>query len=65
MGQKIVDQICEVLPQIRDHLDYVEVSSPLTLKHYLNREFGEMLGLDHSLERFAPDAAVKLRHGLN
>ena len=40
------------LPNLRDKIDYYELSSPLTTKHFVNYQKGELYGIDHSPQRF-------------
>ena len=42
---------CELFPKIKDHIDYVDVGSPLTNKYYIAQPHGEIYGLDHTKER--------------
>ena len=46
--------MCKLFPQLERHIDYVEVGSPMTNKHYLAQPNGEIYGLDHGRERFEP-----------
>lgn len=41
------------VPQVEDYIDYFEVSTPLTFKHFLNRPRGDFMGLSATPERFA------------
>lgn len=54
--EKIVQRILKVLychlPHLEGKIDYYELSSPLTTKHFVNYENGEIYGLDHSPKRF-------------
>ena len=54
-------QACKLYPQLRDHIDYVDIGSPVTNKYYIAQPHGEIYGLDHSLERFSLDVDTKLR----
>ena len=47
-GQKMIDRCCQLFPKIKDHIDYVDVGSPLTHKHYIAQPHGEIYGLDHT-----------------
>lgn len=42
-------------------MEYLDVGTPLSNKYYLGFAHGEMYGLDHSMQRFLPDAAMHLR----
>jgi len=51
VAQKMIDRCCELFPKIKDHIDYVDVGSPLTNKYYIAQPHGEIYGLDHTRER--------------
>ena len=57
----LIEQTCKLFPQIRDHIDFKDIGSPVTNKYYLAQPNGEIYGLDHTLERFDPLMAAKLR----
>lgn len=40
------------MPQLKDKLDYVELSTPLSTQWFQWNDSGEILGLDHTVERF-------------
>lgn len=61
IGEKCIERACELYPQIRNHIDYVEIGSPATNNYYLAQPHGEIYGLDHSMERFQPMMLAKLR----
>ena len=42
-------------------IDFTEIGSPVTNKHYIAQPHGEIYGLDHSIERFDPLMVAKLR----
>ncbi|WMX13304.1 NAD(P)/FAD-dependent oxidoreductase [Aureispira sp. CCB-E] len=54
--EKIAQRLLEILykkePQLKGKVDYYELSSPLTTKHFVNYEKGELYGLEHTPERF-------------
>ncbi|MGF2735637.1 phytoene desaturase family protein [Marinobacter sp. DUT-1] len=56
---KITDQLLEImyqkLPQLRDKVDYVETSTPLSTAWFSRYGRGELYGLDHNPERFEQD----------
>ena len=35
IGKSMVDNLVEVCPQVKNHISYVDISSPLTMQHYL------------------------------
>ena len=41
------------VPQVKGQIDYHELSTPLSTKHFANYQFGEIYGIDHTPERFA------------
>jgi all-trans-retinol 13,14-reductase len=53
---KLTERILEVtfakLPQLRGKIDFAELSTPLTTKHFAGYEKGELYGLDHTPERY-------------
>ena len=56
-----MDQACQLYPQIKDKIDYIEIGSPVTNKHYLAAPHGEIYGLDHGFDRFDPWTLARLR----
>ena len=38
-------KVCKLFPQIRRHIDYVEIGTPVSNKHYLAQPHGEIYGL--------------------
>lgn len=61
LGDKMWTATLRLFPQLRDHVEYFDVASPVTNNHYLNALTGEMYGLDHTLPRFSPSVAPLLR----
>ena len=61
IGHNMIEQACKLYPQMRDCIDFTEIASPVTNKHYLAQPHGEIYGLDHSIERFDPLMVAKLR----
>ncbi len=61
IGNAMLEQACQLYPQIRHHVDFLEVGSPLTNKHYLAQPHGEIYGLDHHMGRFDPLMVSQLR----
>jgi all-trans-retinol 13,14-reductase len=53
--QKMLTKIYELFPQIKGHVIYTEVSTPLSTSHFTNYRSGEIYGLEHSPERFELD----------
>eukprot|EP00092_Neocalanus_flemingeri_P083837 GFUD01105244.1.p1 GENE.GFUD01105244.1~~GFUD01105244.1.p1 ORF type:complete len:103 (+),score=37.21 GFUD01105244.1:2-310(+) len=46
---------------MRDCIDFTDIGSPVTNKHYIAQPHGELYGLDHSVNRFDPLTVAKLR----
>jgi len=61
IGHQMIEQVCQLFPQLTDKILYTEIGSPVTNKHYLGQPNGEIYGLDHTLERFDPLLVAKLR----
>ena len=61
IGKRIWEQTCKFFPQVHDRVDFFDVGSPLTNKYYIASPRGEIYGIDHHVDRFSPQAAVKLR----
>ncbi len=52
LAQRLMEKLFRYEPQLRGKVDYYELSTPLSTKHFVNYEFGELYGLDNSPERF-------------
>ncbi|WNC70558.1 NAD(P)/FAD-dependent oxidoreductase [Thalassotalea psychrophila] len=52
LSQKLLHKLFEREPQLRDKLDYYELSTPLSTQFYQRNVEGEIYGLDHKVERF-------------
>lgn len=50
--QRLLDTIYRYLPQLRGKVDYYELSTPLTTRHFVNYAHGEIYGLAHTPDRF-------------
>jgi all-trans-retinol 13,14-reductase len=48
-----MEKLFEIEPQLRDKIDYHELSTPLSTAHFTNYQLGELYGIDHDVERFA------------
>lgn len=51
-AQRLLEELFKLEPHLRDKIDFYELSTPITTKHFVNYEKGEIYGLDHSPERF-------------
>jgi all-trans-retinol 13,14-reductase len=52
LSQRLLKALYKYEPQLKGKVDYYELSTPLTTKHFVNYEKGEIYGLDHSPDRF-------------
>jgi phytoene dehydrogenase-like protein len=52
LSDRMMEQVYRHLPQIRDKIDHMELSTPLSTKHFCNYQYGEIYGLEHTPERF-------------
>ena len=50
-GERLLEHLYDKLPQVRDRVDYWEVSTPLSMQHFCGYGRGELYGLDHDPER--------------
>lgn len=49
---RLLDKLYEQMPQVKGKVLHYELSSPLSTKHFMHYEKGEIYGLDHSPKRF-------------
>jgi len=61
LGHQMIEQTCQLYPQLRDCIEVTEIGSPVTNKYYLGQPHGEIYGLDHTKERFEPWMVARLR----
>jgi all-trans-retinol 13,14-reductase len=64
MSQRMMAKLFEVMPHLKDKIDYYELSTPLSTKHFANYDQGEIYGIDHTPQRFTikslrPKTSVK------
>ena len=52
ISRRLLDILFEYLPSTKGKVVHYELSSPLTTKHFMNYDNGELYGLDHSPSRF-------------
>lgn len=56
LKEQIAQELLEVLfkhhPELRDALDYYELSTPLSTRWFQHNEEGEIYGIDHDVQRF-------------
>ncbi|CAG0894552.1 unnamed protein product, partial [Cyprideis torosa] len=53
LGDKMVEQLYVLFPQLEGKLEYVSFGSPLSHNYYLNVEGGEIYGLRQDINRFS------------
>ena len=51
-GERLVALMLRFYPQLEGKIELVDVSTPLSIAHYLGANEGGAVGLDHSPERF-------------
>ena len=51
-AQRLLKVLFNQLPHLKGKIEHYELSSPLTTKHFVNYDQGEIYGLDHNPERF-------------
>jgi all-trans-retinol 13,14-reductase len=52
LAQQMLKQLYRVAPQLEGKVDYYEVSTPLSTRHFSYHEQGEIYGIAHSPQRF-------------
>ncbi len=52
LAQRMFERLEPRLPGVVEQIDYYEVSTPLSTRHYANYAHGELYGLDHTAARF-------------
>lgn len=52
LAGRMLDKFERFLPGVRQQIDYMEVSTPLSTRYFAGYERGELYGLDHSPARF-------------
>ncbi len=52
LSQRLLEKLFEHEPQLRDKVDHYELGTPLSTKHFVNYQYGELYGLENSVERF-------------
>ncbi|AXI04089.1 phytoene desaturase family protein [Aquirhabdus parva] len=55
LSERILDALYHHVPQLRGKLDYSELSTPLSTIWFQNNTYGEIYGLDHTVDRFKQD----------
>lgn len=52
LKQALLSNFFELFPQAKDHVEFVEVSTPITTKRFTNYQQGEIYGIEHTPQRF-------------
>ncbi|MHB8261256.1 MAG: phytoene desaturase family protein [Bacteroidia bacterium] len=52
LSSELLEYLYKYLPQTKGKIDYQELSTPLSIKHFTKHNYGEMYGLAHTIERF-------------
>jgi phytoene dehydrogenase-like protein len=55
LGERLMNQLYDKLPQLRGKVDYYEVSTPLSTDWFAGYQRGELYGLNHTAERLQQD----------
>ena len=51
-AQRLLEALYKLEPQLRGKVDYYELSSPITTRHFMNYEKGELYGINHDPTRY-------------
>ncbi len=51
-ARRLLEQLDRWVPEVRGKIDYYELSTPLSTRHFANYPEGEIYGLDHTPRRF-------------
>lgn len=49
---RLLNDLYKQLPHLKGKVDYYELSTPLSTRHFVNYDKGEVYGLDHTPKRF-------------
>jgi len=52
ISKRLLDVLYKHIPQAKGKIECYELSTPLTTKHFINYDKGEIYGLDHTPKRF-------------
>ncbi|HSZ72486.1 MAG TPA: NAD(P)/FAD-dependent oxidoreductase [Cytophagaceae bacterium] len=52
LEERLLEKLYSVVPQIKGHVVWSEISTPLSTKHFSNHPQGEIYGLEHTPARF-------------
>jgi all-trans-retinol 13,14-reductase len=51
-SNRLLEQLYKTVPQLKGKIDFYELSSPLSTKHFTSYASGEIYGIDHTTDRF-------------
>ena len=54
-SERLLEHLYKHFPQLRGQIDYYELSTPLSTRHFCRYRRGEIYGLDHDPSRFEQD----------
>lgn len=52
LAQRLLEALYEREPQVKGKIDHYELSTPVTTRHFMNYDKGELYGLDHDPSRY-------------
>lgn len=52
IAQRMFAELYKYVPQVEAHVDYFEVSTPISYEHFLRRDEGNFMGVEASPQRF-------------
>ncbi len=52
VGEQMLEELYRVEPQLKGRVEYFDISTPLSTKHFSNHARGEIYGIAHSPKRF-------------
>ncbi|MBF0492756.1 MAG: NAD(P)/FAD-dependent oxidoreductase [Deltaproteobacteria bacterium] len=55
LAKPLLELLYQHVPQVKDQIDYYEISTPLSTRYYCNYAQGEIYGLAHTPQRFDQD----------
>jgi phytoene dehydrogenase-like protein len=52
LSNELLECLYKYLPKTKGKVDYQELSTPLSVKHFTGHKYGELYGLNHTVKRF-------------
>ena len=52
LAQRLLKELYKREPQVEGKVSFYELSTPVTTRHFMNYEFGELYGIDHDPSRY-------------